>query len=562
MGAAGGVVGPALTLADVLGASERSRSSRQDAQFLLDFPWCWPPDEPLASRARQLRPEGPPGADRGEALLVAVREGIGGVAVLGRGGVPLVGAALRAWDTANLVLSRDFGGWLVPHGVRRACPPCRFIGPPTFATELDGPSFGGAMLAAVASWLLNRPLPVDVAVLTEVAPDGQLRRVDGLEAKLRALRDWTPAVRRCVVAPEQANEAALLSEFEVLRLSSAHELLHELLPGDPQADPGERARRLFFVTAANGRPRLTWKRIKDEAAAVAGAVGLSSEDRWRAQVAASIAARHEGQPGLPWPMDYALAGLPRVLRDNLVAQRVQHLTDAGDGGWEDIEAVHQRLPPPREASSEELKIAGAVGRALARRREYEKAEPLLRELVVTWFDAGRPLEANHPLTEWARVAGIRGRRELLADDIEPRAWRLHDAFSAEERGEELGLLALAMGRAWVQLEDVEAAGRWWATADWAHVEGWVSAAAERWQARGQWQRGECDEAVSRLRAVRGPEDISALAVLDAHILDGGDGTASLEAFLATGGRQETAWLLSDAGSPREMAQRLFKESPY
>ncbi|MEW6433865.1 MAG: hypothetical protein AB1730_20360 [Myxococcota bacterium] len=428
------------------------------------------------------------------------------------------------------------------------------------------------MLAA-ASRALNRPLPASIVALADLAESGELKPVDALTAKLDAVRGWAPGVTRCIVTKAQA---ALVREagFEVATCDTALELIDEVFPsrpGDPGQDPEERSRRLLVLVARPTRPVLAWARVEDEARRIAEDPGASESARWRATLVADVAARHDGRPRPSSALDRdPPEDLPRPLRDQLVAQRVQHLCDSGADDQGLVTRLLDELPAPVEASTTQLEILGALGRALARRREYRRAQALLEKVVGAWVDIGDARQASHPLTEWARVVGIlegvehdvefRGRLEAA---VVPVARRVQSELRLDDRGQAANCyLALALGRACTQVGDLAGAADWWDSAEWSWAHDWVHPARERWMARGQWEAGRRDEALHRLRAIRGGADLVALAGLDAAHLAGEPVTEALEAFLRTDGRSETAWLLGDADSTHERARRLVFESPY
>jgi tetratricopeptide (TPR) repeat protein len=73
--------------------------------------------------------------------------------------------------------------------------------------EIVGGSFGVAASVAIVSAALKRPAATDVAASAQVRSDGKLLQVEELEAKLIAVRERWPAVRRVIVACEQPDVA-------------------------------------------------------------------------------------------------------------------------------------------------------------------------------------------------------------------------------------------------------------------------------------------------------------------------------------------------------------------
>lgn len=83
---------------------------------------------------------------------------------------------------------------------------------------VDGTSFGLAFALSIASRLLDEPLPDDLVGLARCDPQGKLGSVDGLDAKLKAIRLDAPRIRRVVLSKEQElpGDAVLRDSFTFL----------------------------------------------------------------------------------------------------------------------------------------------------------------------------------------------------------------------------------------------------------------------------------------------------------------------------------------------------------
>jgi hypothetical protein len=557
-----------------------SRSDFRDARRVLTFPWCRPPEgHPLHATALEVCPTGGRAPEPGEVLLVGVTAPERGEAALlasGSGRLPFGKEARTALDVAISVLQKFFAGWRIPaDNLGSLEPVAKLVAPGALAgqlDEIDGASFGVALLLAEASLALGVAVPADVVALARLDADGTLKAVEALPAKLRAAQGWAPAVRRCVVAKAQASEAQEMG-FEVLACGNAHEVLDAVLPA-PRGTPEAEAHRLLTLVLQPSRPVLNWPEVERLANTLAHDAAIASQARRKARIVAAIAARHNGRPG-PAPELHAdaLDDVPRPVRDRLAAHRLQHLADSGEDDGGEVDAMSRRLPRPVDASLTELETLGALGRALARRRDYLKAEALLGDVTRQWLAIGDVRQANHPLCEWTRVVGIlegverrpeyQGRVRGI---VVPLARRVALEFRLGPAGQGTAdYLVLAVARACIQAGALDEAEAWWTTSDFSYAQPWVRTAVERWKARLLWARGRRGEALEALRQVHGGPaemDMVALAHLDAAFL-GRDGVAAaLDAFLTTDGRRECAWLLAGADSVEERARRLVHESPY
>ncbi len=535
---------------------ERSRLEQRAARFILSFPWCRPASGPAP---RQPRP--------GEVLLVSV-DGAQGAASLWAfedgGEVPLMDSARNAWALVRRVVYRDFGGWRVPLVSRVPPPLARHLAPvgASAPRELTGSSYGAALLLSIVSRGLRQPVPADVVALAAVDAQGRLAAVDGLHSKLNAVAEWATTVKRVFVAADQELEPD--PRFEFVRLSTAAELVDAVFGEWAPSDLEEVSLHLLRLVLAPSRPLVSWKRVLRAAELLEENPRASENARWRTTVVRLVAARHESDargvlPALPADQ----SRIPRVILDRYEAHRIQQLMDSGEPDEGLVDRIANELPSPLACSISQLELAGAVGRAMARRRDYARARSLLGDVARTWLDIGLPAEAGRSFSEWVRILGIERRRADL-EGASSTAQELLAEFDATGRRLDAAFCCLAMGRASIQCEQWADAERWWSACDWDQVVPWVRLAQSRWRARGEWFSQQSSAALDELASAPSKDaaDLAALCQLDAAILSGRVVGPALASFRGTSGASESTWLLLGAETEGEQARRLFEESPY
>lgn len=92
---------------------------------------------------------------------------------------------------------------------------------------VDGTSFGLAFALSIASRLLDEPLPDDLVGLARCDPQGKLGSVDGLDAKLKAIRLDAPRIRRVIISKEQdlPSDLVLQDSFTFLQRDTLQDTL-------------------------------------------------------------------------------------------------------------------------------------------------------------------------------------------------------------------------------------------------------------------------------------------------------------------------------------------------
>jgi hypothetical protein len=445
--------------------------------------------------------------------------------------------------------------------------------------SLDGPSYGLSMLLAVASLLLDEPLPVDIVASATVDATGGLGPVEGIEDKLFILAGSGLGLKRLLVAqPQVAKAKELLAELgsplEVQGARSASEVFQELFGASYQSlserlnqpeQTRQAARKLFHLALEARSPILDWEAVERGAAKVLDKLTPDTPAFMEAQTARQVARRHNHKSApLDWPADMLLSQLPRPIRDKLIAQVVQAANDEGEQRIEEIvERARASLPSSVvDCYEPQLIMRGAIGRALVSLRRHEEARVFLLDTVEAWRELGQFEEASHAICELLRVIGILGEptgQEAVLPLVEQ--FRASPRLDAGSRA----FLHLALGRAYVLVGRPEHALTFLEDGDvfWSATRDHVQECRHRWQAKAFVALGRAHEArelrQSLYRTARYPSAL--LAQLDEILETGGNPTPVLERIL----EHEQApilRLLTDLDEPLEQAERLSREYPY
>ena len=404
-----------------------------------------------------LVPVGPPPLAVGVVPLLTVlqEERVGWLCALAAG--PALGpaqgrcvafgaAAMEEWDTAALACSRSLPVlWhsmeaiaerpagavaVVPYaaGASVARPPA----------EVAGASLGLAFALAMASRLLGRSCPADLAATAVVNTDGAVGGVDGLDLKIALLDRETPQIARLLVAEEDADEArALAQRVRIVAVRSVAQAIRLVFgeafeqwlvaAGEDVERRGEVLRSLFALAVLEGAGAVVdWTPVERAAGlALEQWRGLDGEAAWRLGLVRAIAARHEancGEAPLPQQPQW-LGALPVTLRVAVIAQLMQSCADTGrpppaevlalaaeHGGWRDGRPLHEAC---REAFDEQLRLYGAQARLLAVTGDPERALALQRAIADALFERFEYDDLSFQLSEWFRLAGATANREAF-----------------------------------------------------------------------------------------------------------------------------------------------------
>lgn len=276
---------------------------------------------------------------------------------------------------------------------------------PATASVVDGRSLGLAACAALLSRRLGVAPRDDTAASAIVDSEGRLRPVGHLDAKVRALMQAHPKVRRVVVAKEQ--EVGHLTGLELIRRVYLEEALPDL-GLDPQTISYDSLRdhlqrvESFKLAGQGQRDSEDWMELAREAWETMHAL-LKDEPRLAADAAgyAALFSLHAGDGSIFEKVREVLLAYREEIPDEpqawLAVVEATHRIDA-EIGKDPVAAVAvardalercRNLEGNREAL---LGMAlGTYGRACLHAGQVTQAEPVLREAYEhhLQFDGGR-----------------------------------------------------------------------------------------------------------------------------------------------------------------------------
>ncbi len=428
--------------------------------------WLWPRAEADVKAVGAAVGIRPPKADRGRTLLLTAvpppasdaeppatlwRFDVSTESLRGTTGFDP--AALASWSLARHVLALATPVLLSTPRSERVHDQIRathLVGVPYHWRPplIDGASAGLSFVLALVSHVNRIAVPEDVAAsaVLDDAREGKLAPVDakGLEAKLRAVAEGAPRVRRVAIA--KANEEAVAEHAAQLGLTvkgfddAIDAVVWAFTGGDDhdafaqmvvarrlQEHPAERiAAGLFRLGLYATRDDLArWRPIGRAAELVDElAPGLGEHEREMLQRVGEVACRHDDVPGpdLGLPGRAWLDALRRAdWRARYLAQTTQRAALCGQPGPADVLALIQPWLPERfeDATDDDLHIFGARARLDAvTADDLHSALTLQRAIAGVWADtqdlAGIARNASFQLSEWFRLAGALGRAEDYA----------------------------------------------------------------------------------------------------------------------------------------------------
>lgn len=525
----------------------------------LRRPSCWPCEVRLAERARALG-AAPDRPEVGRTLAVSVGPRVlWDVAPAMAGAVPLLGEAARA-------------AWRAPRVTASALPLVRRLRAlrsqvglglaPVWAEEpapvaLDGGSLGLALCLAHASRLLDRPVPAAVVGCAAVDDRGRLDVVEALPDKLDWIWQNALGVQTVLVAEAQAD--VVVPGLRVVGASTLKEALRVAFPDVDQQfaasvreDPAlaaEVARELRRMVTGGRQQLASWGFVA-ETAAILLAECRDPDVRREAELARSIASRHEGRVAvLANPLTEGAATMERSARLRWLAQWVQSCADAehDEPAREAVAEARGHVAEAGERTDADAILLGAMGRALAAIGEASAAVAPLEQAVQLWWALESEAESTYALSELVRVAGVLGDVALVERGDQ---WRAEVAARPEADPVSVLFVTASAIRAWVQVGHVERAQEL--------VEGLDADTAElaprhlresmlRWRARLLDGRGRHAEA-DTVRASMVEGIYASLAALDRVRRDAVDPAEAL------------ARLQADPGKGHEV-RRLLKRLP-
>lgn len=538
------------TLASVLAGGA---FARQRAQAALRFAWC------VADV--QARPTPPVGAALG---VSATEDGSAALwSIQPEDAAPgdwldFVSTGADAAADAGRVARRHCPALVCPRGVIDHPPRLRALRVANEGSRLpsglDGRSFGVAMCLARLSALLDLPVAPDLVATGDLRIDASVGGVQWVAGKVDFVARWAPGVRKVLVAEVDEGIARLAvaatrADLEVVPLQTIEDAIPHAFPADAIAarllllestGEGPRLIRDLFGLAIGGRrARPRWESVARVAQHVERNPLLTPVQAAQVRLVQRIALRHEGGSS-----DVAIRpedvppSLPLESRFELMAHVLQSQADAASPDWRtSVATAHTMLRRPDERSDAEVMVLGAKARLLAAWREDDAALALLHECVQYWMER-KPSAASFALCELLRIMGMTGRTTAVFETIEvwaPGVWRELDDVGTT-------FVALAIGRALVQVDRGDLAREWLsdgarlAASKWSDAMPHVERSRRRWLARALEAAGERD----RARAMRAtlteatcPGNLAFamhLARIDAAFADGGDAFAHAEAL--------------------------------
>jgi len=571
-----------LSLREVL-SGRPAGALRYAVEHALTSPWCWPRDASMREAARSYGTAVPTGPAVGEVLLVSVsaeepREALWRLAWRRRRGDRGAPFGDRAQESLQRVAQLASG--VVPH--LHSVTPTREL--PTVASlickrgeggdrQLDDRSYELSMLLAVASRLMERPVPGHFAASATIGAGGAPGRVEGLDRKLSMLAENALAIETVLVAKEQeawANELIQKHGWPIraVGVETCEEAVDLVFSTAREAAPphwddaavrGGVVESLIDLCRA-GASVLDWRAVARTGEWLQRET-LEPRQRARVEVATLIARRHANHSSIEIPWNDRLCQRDLVMAAHMVQA-------AADAGSDSLESYLQRADALAEDADDDdghRQLRGAVGRARATMRQYPAALTVLSATTQRWFDSGKIGSSSHALSEWLRVAAIADDAAAWAHAVE----RAEQYLAAERSSEDVGpwYVRFALGRALIVQGSAREGVATLDAVDFDAMPKWLKRTWMRWQARGRVALSGHDEQVTSLRARVAEEDaeevpMEALFVaLDEVIEHGRDPGAAIAAIRAAN-PQGARWLFDEALSPVEQARRLAVEYPY
>jgi|GEM_PF-2057352 len=422
--------------------------SRKDTNLLREWAWLWPlpsASPALKAMAKSCTLESPKPLHPGESLLVATHNGVASLFALVFRAIShdfspkpleLGYKAKTAWRDAFIA----FCGcapliWQSRYHLSSKSP---LIEPPRvmriadyvpdgkcgydkrLLQAVDGFSFGLSFVLAIASKLWNIPLPVDVAALGAVGPDGSVRSVMDVALKTRALIKKAPSVRRVLVSLEDADEARAVangSTVEIVPVTHVREVLQIVFKDKPQKtlmralrSKDKRhtiVRNLFDLTCSGLDTPIDWGAVANACRLLLENANLSEKERFEVGFAGAVAMRHKSNTGnMPVPSDTLLDSYPLPIQVKIVAHIVQHCADTGMPEFERVQSLVRRyLVRGKKAFLEHLRLLGAWGRLLSVCGSPKEAMQCEIESAQGFLELMELSEISRPLSSAFRLCG-------------------------------------------------------------------------------------------------------------------------------------------------------------
>lgn len=570
-------------------------SKRRLLRDLRELPWCWPgaSDASRREHALALAAEagltGPPEPRAGEVLLLAAERGgavcVLGPAAVGRHGLPFGARSHAAWKDAARALPRSVPVlWTSVREHQREPPRAACIGSEGGpVTALDGRSFGLAFVLALASKVWNEPVPARWAATAEVDADGRTSAVGGLEAKISVLTRHAGQVDTLLVASEQEEEAGAIAgqDLRVVGVESAADAVERVFGDAPwesveelRSDPRRREElslSLLRLVMPGHAGFSRWTPVAEAARVALESWPEKTEDEQRrCELARAIALRHEGAQEKALVLSDLHEGwasrLPEPLRTDCLAHLVQQAADTGRPDPGRLEALAaSRLLEGEDATLENLRLRGALGRLALAKGELRRALDLSRTAAQGFFDRLEVRQISRALCAALVAAGALGDDEALTG-LAALHERAMDVGGFEEEDHCFCDLALARARVTVGVELEAARAALEALVEGKGLRDHVRWSAMRWLARLDAGSGDAGAAAAmreRLVEDAGEDDAFVLlARLDECLLAGDEAGAARAVECLQGIEVCVLWQAARAPGPAEAASQVARAFPY
>jgi hypothetical protein len=331
---------------------------------------------------------------------------------------------------------------------------------------MDGPSFGLGFALSIASCLIGQNLPLNMVALATCGPFGTLGPVDGLEAKLEAIRRVAPRIDRVFIANSQEiphENTGVFKRFRFLRFRDLQTALGEAFPEEElnrnlririrEGNPRELAKALLhYVLLERQRPN-SFSAIIETGELIKGQVREKHQELMpMLEFSQAVALRHDGEEpeaaslipaSLDWAEDY-----PEWLKLHIYAEYCQHAYDTATPSIQRLsELVGGRCLScdAEDASFEELRLLGAWWRVAELEGRYLESMKYQMEFARQWLERRIYEESTRPITRGLILAsGLRDGDAV--DELEELATR---ALAYLDRGD--------VGRTFVRLSQFRAA---------------------------------------------------------------------------------------------------------
>lgn len=413
-------------------------------QRYCGHPWAWP-GAVASALAEQLTSRGispPKPALVGETLLLAFlpqsRQGsLWWLRASGDESPRLEKDAVQAWRDALAAVPRSL------HVMTGALKGLGQHSPSVNPLEqgarlLDGRSLGLSFCLAIASRVLDLPVPCDLAASAAITPDGALEEVNGLQEKLAKVGELAPSICRVLVAQEQLKEALRVApaHIEVIGVRSvadglnrAFDVSSHLTSQAKSRESREQLAAHLFEVALGGRSAtVSWTPIAKAASFIATAARREGDTLQvinQVRFAEAVAARHDGLEDehahtMPMPSSGWFNEYPPGIRRHIVAHTIQQCADVGHPSLIETKTLAETWLQGRrgvDVESEDLRVMGAYGRLLLVCGSPCEALAWQREALAGWRAYRAWGEISHPLSAIYLLAGALGDDETFEEAL-------------------------------------------------------------------------------------------------------------------------------------------------